>query len=158
MNKKRNNGLFLKYTCCYLICCLFIIGYLFLNGKTNINISSDGLSQHYRTMLYYSRYLKQVVNNVFTDHILSTPHWDLSIGEGADFISAMHIHGVGDPLVFLSVLVPERYMHFYFLFNAFFRIYLAGAFFLLLCIRGKWQDNNGTLFPSQLPQTPAPPV
>ena len=114
---------YLIYSGVFLFCVICFYLYLFLNGKTSVNYVSDGMNQHYRSLLYYSRYLK----NVFLKR--EVPLWDFSLGEGADIIKTLHSDAVGDPLTFLSVSVPERFIPQYYVFNTIIRIYLAGVFF-----------------------------
>ena len=121
------------YTCLFFLCFLFIVGNLLLNGKTNINKASDGMNQHYRAMLYYSQYLKQIVVTLFTEGRLVMPHWNFAIGEGSDIISVLHSDAIGDPLTFLSGLIPQSLLPLYYLFNTFIRVYLSGFFFMKLC-------------------------
>ena len=132
--KNKNRKIYPIYSGLFLLISSLITIYLIANGKTNINVTTDGLEQHYRTLLYYSRYLKQIVKDLFTQGKLIMPHWDFTIGEGADMISALHAHGVGDPLTVLSVLVPERFMPVFYLLNTFIRMWLGGIFFIGLCL------------------------
>ena len=118
---------YLIYSGVFLFCVFCFYFYLFINGKTSVNFVSDGMNQHYRVLLYYSRYLK----NIFLNHEI--PLWDFSIGEGADIIKTFHSDAIGDPLTFLSVLVPERFIPQYYVFNTIVRIYLAGVFFSEFC-------------------------
>ena len=137
---KSNYRLIFIYSCLFLLMSSLIVLYLLINGKTNINQSSDGLSQHFRGLLYYSGYLKNIVVNLFEKHQLIMPHVDFSFGEGSDIIGALHFHGLGDPLSFLSILVPEKLMPAYYMLIPLIRMYLSGLFFILLCLYMK-KDN-----------------
>ena len=66
------------------------------------------MNQHYRAMLYYSRYLKNIVGSFFKGNF-EIPLWDFSIGEGADIIRTLHSDAVGDPLTFLSIFTPSMF-------------------------------------------------
>ncbi len=136
LENKRNETkkIFLYYTGLFLLISAFIVLSLLLNGKSNINRASDGMNQHYRALLYYSAYLKDVFSSLFTKGKLIMPHFEFAIGEGADIISVLHSDAVGDPITFLSVLVPERLLPHFYMFSAFLRVYLAGFFFLKLCL------------------------
>ena len=131
--KKNKKRAYLIYTGLFALVSLFIILCLLINGKTNINTASDGMNQHYRAMLYYSKYLKSIFSGLIHEHQLIMPHWNFAIGEGSDIISTLHSDAVGDPLTFLSVLIPEKYLPEYYMFNTFIRVYLAGIFFISLC-------------------------
>ena len=136
---------YLIYSGIFLFCSTLFILYLVLNGKTNINFKSDGMNQHYRAMIYYSRYLKEIVRNLFVNHKLVIPLWDFSIGEGADIINVLHSDAIGDPLTFLCVFVPEKFMPMFYMFNTFIRIYLAGIFFSELCFYTGQKKTNCVL-------------
>lgn len=136
---------YLIYSGVFLFCIGLFSAYLLLQGKTNINFVSDGMNQHYRAMLYYSQYIRSIIHNLFVDHSLVIPLWDFSIGEGADIINVLHSDAIGDPLTFLSFLVPERFMPAYYMFNTYIRVYLAGIFFSALCFYIKEDDYYATL-------------
>ena len=124
---------YLIYSGIFLFCVGSYILYLVLNGKTNINATSDGMNQHYRALLFYSRHLKNIVKTFLTTGKFEAPLWSFSIGEGSDIIQVLHADAVGDPITFLSVFVPERYMYVFYMFSAALRIYLGGVFFSELC-------------------------
>lgn len=136
---------YLIYSGIFLFCSTLFILYLVLNGKTNINFKSDGMNQHYRALVYYSRYLKEIIRNLFVNHGLAIPLWDFSIGEGADIINVLHSDAIGDPLTFLSVLIPEKFLPAYYMFNAFIRVYLSGIFFSELCFYLKNRNMHSVL-------------
>ena len=77
----------------------------------------DGWYQHYKCLVYYSQYLRQILKDLLTLHRLVIPHWDFYIGEGADIINAMHYYVIGDPFALFSVFVPLRFMHHFFSFS-----------------------------------------
>ena len=131
---------YLVYTGVFLFFITLFTAYLKFYGKSNINFASDGMNQHYRALLYYSNYLKEIFKNLITNHRLQVPLWDFTIGEGADIINVLHSDAIGDPITFLSVLVPEKYMPAYYMFNTYIRIYLAGIFFSWLCFYTKKND------------------
>ena len=128
-NKKRY---FLTYTAVFSFCAFLMCLWLFLHGKTNINQISDGMNQHYRALIFYSRYLKGIFSDLFSTGKLNIPLWNLSIGEGSDIIDTLHGYGFGDPITFFCVFVPERYLYIFYLFSALARMYLSGLFFSML--------------------------
>lgn len=130
---------YLIYSGVFLFCAFVMILYLTFQGKTNINFVSDGMNQHFRSLLYYSQYLK----NMFINHEI--PLWDFSLGEGSDIINTLHSDAVGDPLTFLSVLIPEKFLIAFYFFNAYIRAYLAGIFFSMLCFYTGEENEYGVL-------------
>lgn len=142
--KKSLASYYLIYSGVFVLLSIILVAILLANGKTNINSTSDGMNQHYRALLYYSNYLKEIFSNLFAGKIV-IPLWDHSIGEGADIIDILHGYGVGDPIAFLAVFVPERYMYIFYFFNALIRMYLAGLFFSMLCLYKKIENHYGIL-------------
>ena len=124
---------YLIYSGIFLFCNLALISYLLINGKTNINQTSDGMNQGYRVLFYYSRYLKELFYNLLHNHRLVIPLFDFSLGEGTDIINSLHADAFGDPIMFLSVLIPEKYLWIFYFFNVSLKQYLAGVFFSELC-------------------------
>ena len=143
MNKKglvrKNIKLFAYYSVCFLVISSIAFSYFFLNNKTFVH--GDGWYQHYTSLLYYSKYLKEAFHNIVINHTFSFPTWDFSIGEGEDIITAMHYYCIGDPIAFLSVLFPENKMYLFYNLSSLLRIYFAGISFIYLCLYTK-NDNK----------------
>ncbi len=131
--KDSNKRYYLIYTAAFLFCAFLMCLWLALHGKTNINLKSDGMNQHFRALIYYSNYLKGIVSGLFGSGKLNIPMWDLSIGEGSDIIDTLHGYGFGDPLTFFCIFVPERFLYLFYELNALTRMYLCGLFFSMLC-------------------------
>ena len=136
---------YLIYSGIFLFCSLFFIGYLLVNGKTNINFKSDGMNQHYRSLIYYTRYLRGIIGGLIHERKLSIPLWDFSIGEGADIIQTFHTHVIGDPFVLIALFFPERYMYVAYSFIMLVKMYLSGIFFSELCFYLNKGSFCGTL-------------
>lgn len=149
LNKKDKNtflnNYYLVYTGVFLFCALCMSLYLLFQGKTNINYVNDGMNQHFRGMLYFSDYLQTYLRDLFVDHQIQPLMWDFSIGEGSDILTTLHSYSFADPLCFINVLVPDKYMYLAFLFNSFLRLYLAGLFFSKLCFYLNIENKYGIL-------------
>ncbi len=143
-NREKRNY-YLIYTGVFLLCAFVLVMRLLLSGKSNVNSTSDGMSQHYRALIYYSKYLKEIVSRLFKEGRLVIPMWDHSIGEGADIINTLHGYGIGDPIALFAVFVPERYMVAFYFFNALVRMYLGGLFFSMLCFYKGLKNRYGIL-------------
>lgn len=80
-------------------------------------------------MVYYGQYLREILRNLWEKHELIIPQWDFYISEGSDIIATLHYYVIGDPIALFSVLVPTRYMHYFYSFSCVLRLYLAGIAF-----------------------------
>ena len=129
-----------------LFCIMFFICYssCFLAGRSLI-WHTDGMNQHFRAMVYYSNYLKEIIRHLAVDHKLIIPDWDFYIGEGSDIVNTLCYYSFGDPIALLSVLVPMRYMHFFFSFAIAARMYLSGITFSALCFGTGLKNRYGIL-------------
>ena len=102
---------YLLYTvmfCCTACCCFS----WFLLSNRSLIWQMDGWSQHFKALVYYSAYLREILRHLAYDHSLIIPDWDFCIGEGGDILNALHYYVIGDPIALLSVFVPIRHMHF----------------------------------------------
>ncbi len=141
-NRDKKNKYYLYFTIAFLVVCALVFGWYFLSGRTfiwsdanNINASKDGYSQHYRAIVYYSKYLKEIIKNIIINHQFIIPNWNFSIGEGADILGTLNYYVIGDPFTFLSVLVPIKFMWVYYELIIILKIYLSGIFFSHLCFK-----------------------
>lgn len=137
------------YTAIFLIT---IIGFYFsflYNQKSFIwnAETKDGLTQHYNALMYYGRYLRSIIKNIFVSHQFVLPMWDFSIGYGADILTTLHYYVIGDPLNLLSVFVPMRYTEYLYMFLIILRLYLAGIAFSCYAFYMK-QNRKATLLGS----------
>ncbi len=128
------------YTLLFMGICLNVYAAFYLNNKTFINWVNDGFAQHYKALIYYSEYLRELLRNVFVEHSFTVPQWDFSIGEGSDIITTLHTYAIGDPIAFFSVLVPREYIYVYYDFSIVLRLYISGIAFSELCFYTKKTD------------------
>ena len=129
-DKNDKRKYYLIYSGIFLFCALFFVFYLGVNGKTNINYKNDGMNVYYRSLIYYSRYLK----NIFSDGQFIFKQWDFSLGEGSDILHVMHSCTIGDPFSLISILFNDNNMYIAYMLIVLLKIYLAGIFFIELCL------------------------
>lgn len=141
MNKQKR--VLLEYSLLFVAMSAVVFSYFYLNGKTFIH--GDGWLQHYKALIYYSDYLKSIFRKLFVERSIEIPHFDLSIGEGSDILVSLQYYCIGDPIAFLSVLVPKDHMYVFYDFSILLRIYLCGIVFLLLCLYTKKENEFALL-------------
>ncbi|MBQ6334434.1 MAG: YfhO family protein [Erysipelotrichaceae bacterium] len=139
MEKKRRWSYYLFYSAFFCLLAALIAYYYFSKGTTLIDANGDGFRQHYKALVYYSRYLKEFFANLSKGRF-SLPEWDFVIGEGADVLMAFHYYAIGDIFTFFSFLCPEEYMYHYYDLSTIMRIYVSGLGFLVLCLYKKKED------------------
>lgn len=142
MNSKKKY--FLTYSILFVAIAIFFYYFYFSQGKAFVNLNGDGYRQVYRSIVYYQKYLKQIINNIFVNHSFVIPQWDFSIGEGSDIIQTLNYYVIGDPFALLCVLIPYDYLYLFSDISALCRLYCAGLAFGYLCFYLKnedWQAN-----------------
>lgn len=122
---------FIVYTILFFTFAFFIFSWYIFLGNSLI-WQGDGFPQHFNALVYYAKYLRQIVSNLLLNHRLVIPEWDFYIGEGSDIINTLHYYVIGDPITLFSVFVPTRYMHLFYSFSCILRLYLAGIAFSAL--------------------------
>ena len=141
-----------SYSIVFLAACLCVYALYIYDQRSLIfytkNQVGDGLQQHYTTLMYYGRWLRDILHRVFIEHQLSIPDWDLSIGLGGDVIATLHYYGLGDPWNLLAVFVPEQYTEQLYEGLVVLRMYLAGAAFGIYCRHHGYQ--NAMILPGVL--------
>ena len=136
---------YLKYALLFTLICLIAFSYYYVNGRTFINHTNDGLIQHYKALAYYSQYLKTFFKNLFINHQFIIPQWDFSIGEGADILQTLHMYAIGDPLAFFSVFFPLDKIYVYYDASIIIRLFLSGIVFSELCFYTKQKNKYAVL-------------
>ncbi len=127
---------FVCYTAAFLILALIVYSPFLYNGKSLI-WKPDGLTQHYNALLYFGNWGRSILNTLFTEHRLSIPLWDFSIGYGSDVLTTFHYYVIGDPLNLLAIFTPARYTEALYSFLILLRLYLAGLSFSFFCFQMK---------------------
>lgn len=120
------------------------------NGKSLIwtGQEQDGLYQHYTALVYFGRWGRELLHNIFVEHTLTVPLWDMSIGYGSDILTTLHYYVIGAPLNLLSIFVSEAHTELLYNVLIVLRLYLAGASFSLYCLYQKksaWATLAGAL-------------
>ena len=133
---------FLAYTALFCVTCLIVFLWYIIPRRTFI-YNGNGWQQHYKALVYYAKYLRSIIRNLFYDHCLVFPQWDFSLGEGNDILSTLHYYVIGDPFTLLSVFVPTRFMWVYYVVMVLLRLYLSGVAFSCLCFYT--QEDKGRL-------------
>ena len=131
-----------SYICCYTLlfalCTALTVGYFILYHKTNI-WQQDGLKQHYNALLYYGKYLRAVIKDLFDGGGFSLPMWDDTMGYGSDIVTTLHYYAIGDPLTLLSAVCPVSKMQYLYFGIYVLRLYLGGLAFSWLSL---WHKNT----------------
>ncbi len=104
-----------------------------------IDCEGDGFRQHYRALVYYASYLKQICQNLLHGSFV-IPQWDFAIAEGSDIIQTFHYYCLGDIFTVFSVLFPLDKMYLYYDFATLCRMYMAGLAFSWLCFYKQKDD------------------
>lgn len=133
INGKGRKWYFWAYTLCFAVMAAAIFSVFLLYRKSFVWVP-DGLQQHFNALLYYRRWLLDILHTLLAEHRLEIPLWDLSIGMGSDILTTLHYYVIGDPLNLLSVFVPgEQYMEGFYCGLVILRLYLAGLSFSAYC-------------------------
>lgn len=125
--KKKN---LIKSVCLYSLFFGIIVSFIlwiFARYRKGFVCVVDGLSQHFITLNYF----KQLLEKLITTGELSTFTWN--IGFGMDMFANLAYYIFGDPLSYLCVFVPEKYLHIFYYALIFLRMYLAGLAFIAYC-------------------------
>lgn len=141
VNAKRVGKYLLAYT--ILFFAAFLLAYSpFLQEKRSfIWTVNDGRTQHYPTLVYAGRYLRQIMLQILKGD-LSIPLFDLNLSMGGDIIGTLNYYGFGNPLYLLSAFVPTHYTEYLYDFLMVLRLYLAGLAFVALCVYHKKQYSH----------------
>lgn len=131
---KRRDGLkfWLIYSAVFLAAVCLVFHYFWDNNRSFVWMP-DGWRQHYRGLLYYSKWLREIFTNLFVEHTLRIPTWSFSIGYGSDILTTLHYYAIGDPLNLFSAIIPEELMLNFYELLILVRIYLAGLAFSYYC-------------------------
>lgn len=145
--KKRGGRCWLQFTLLFAAAMSAVLFY-FLYYKKSFVWDCDGLYQHFNCFVYYGKYLRSLIKNLWENHVFAMPMWDMSIGFGSDVLTTLNYYGFGDPLALLSVFAPAQKAEYLYGFLAVLRLYLAGCAFLYYCRRrknGAWACVLGAL-------------
>ena len=133
----------LRYTGVFCLLTLICFGHFWINGKSFV-WNGDGIAQHYKALLYYAQWMREIIRHLLLHHTLEVPTFSMSFGLGADLFTTLQYYAIGDPFNILSVLMPSCFMVYYYEFMILLRLYLAGAAFSLYA-RYMGKENNAVL-------------
>lgn len=123
---------YIIYTALFCVMAVGVFYYIIKGGYSFIQ-DEDGFKQHYKSLVYYSEFLREVVRNIFIEHTFAVPQFDFSIGMGSDVITTLSYYVIGDPVNVLSVFVPKDYIIYYYHAMVLMRMYLSGIAFSYMC-------------------------
>ena len=135
MKRKERLRYYSLYTVIFAVLS-FLVFFIFIkNGRSFVYESNgeDGIAQHYMSLVYLGNYLRDILHNLFINHKLIIPQWDMTLGLGADVITTMNYYVLGDPLNLLAVFVSPEKTEYLYTFLIVLRIYLAGLVFSVYC-------------------------
>ena len=132
LKRKNSRSCYIRYTVyfCIVLCAIL---YCFISGHKSMVWDCDGVYQHFNSLMYYGKYLRGIFRNLWENHTLSIPLWDMSIGYGADILTTLNYYCFGDPLALTSAFVPAEYTEYLYEALSILRLYLSGCFFLMYC-------------------------
>ena len=134
-NRRTAGRCILAYTLAFMLMAGAVCLYFGLTGRSFVR-GSDAYSQHLRAMIYYSKWLRALLSNLFSGRF-ALPEFSFSLGYGSDILTTLHHYGLGEPLCLLSVLVPEEGMIWFYSALSLLRMYLAGLSFLAFVLYRK---------------------
>lgn len=132
------------YTILFAFAATLVFSWYFFTD-TSFIWENDGWMQHYKSLVYYSGYLRSILHGIFYEHHLVIPAWNFNIGEGSDIFAALHYYVIGDPFTVFCVFIPESFMYIYYEAIIILRIYLAGIAFSYLCFKTGRTSNYAIL-------------
>ncbi|OPJ60331.1 YfhO family protein [Clostridium oryzae] len=133
----------LIYSALFALMGLIIFSPFIAEHKSFVWIS-DGTDQHYTSLIYYSRYLRNLIKKIFIEGKFELPMWDFKIGQGSDILTTLSYYCIGDPLTVLSIFFDEAKMEMCYNFLTILRLYLSGLSFSAYCFYIK-QSKLSTL-------------
>ena len=86
MKRKERLRYYSLYTVLFAVLS-FLVFFIFIkNGRSFVYESNgeDGIAQHYMSLVYLGNYLRDILHNLFINHKLIIPQWDMTLGLGAD--------------------------------------------------------------------------
>lgn len=98
----------------------------FVYGKSLV-WAPDGVAQHYPSLYFFNLWIRRFVYHPEQ----GLPLWSWTIGMGADIISTLSFHVVGDPFALVSLAFPMAGMEYAYAAAYVLRILFAGLFSLL---------------------------
>lgn len=146
--QKRTGKYCIVYTAFFAVTAFFVFAVFVLSSKSFV-CKIDGITQHYRALIYYGQWLREIVRNVFVNRTFIIPQWSFSLGLGNDIVTTMSYYVLGDPLNLLAVLFKSESMGILYNGLIILRLYLAGlAFSYYFMLRNKDYSRYGLIIGS----------
>ena len=145
MIKEQRKYCYGVYTLMFLLMCIVAFLPFFTEGKSFVWGAGveDGLSQHFSALTYYGEALREFFRNLLAGHP-KLVMWDMSLGYGADILSALNYYAIGDPLNLLYGFVSPKNTEIMYDFMILLRMYLAGITFIMYARKMK-KRSYGTV-------------
>ena len=144
MSKTRRRD-YLAYTLLFGCMALLVFSVFLLEGKSFIwTTGVDGINQHYLALTYEGIWLRDIAKSIMAGSP-EVRFWDYTIGLGSDVISTFSYYVFGDPLTWVSALVPTRYTEYLYDALVVVRLWLAGGAFVLYCHRMGYEGIRVTV-------------
>ncbi len=121
------------YTIVFTVTFVLVYSAFIFGGKSFIwsGGGGDGRTVFYPDTIYVGRYVRRAVLSIF--HGNGLPLYDISMAMGSDIIGTLYNQGAFSLFGLLAAFVPTHYIEAYFDFLVFFRLYLMGLTFSLMC-------------------------
>ncbi len=141
MQKEKKNNLkyYLAYSVLFLLLSGVIYSVFIRNNKSFVYALYGDGHICFNSLVYYGRWLREIVLTLINEHRFVIPMWDMSVGYGADIIATFNWMTLGDPLNLLAVFFSADQTEYLYGFLAIFRLYLAGLTFSMY---GLYQKNE----------------
>lgn len=143
---KRSVNYWLLYTAAFAVMMGLAFSPFWANGRTLIS-SGDSVNQFYPATIYIGRWYRQALQSILHGNF-QIPMFDPGIVLGENTVGLMTYLNLGNPLFWITALIPERWMYLFFQWSIPMQYYLAGISFSLLCFYLKldrWPTLTATL-------------
>lgn len=129
IESKKYKKYFLLYTFVFIFTFVFTFCWYWAFGRSFI-YTGDGKT-YWQIMVYFAKFVRSIIKTLIFEHKFVVPEYDLAIGEGYDILG--YAYNCLDPLTFLVVIIPTKYIALFYDITQFLRIYIAGFSFSCLC-------------------------
>lgn len=133
--KYKNNSaiMIIFYSFMFFICTLLTYSWFYKYNRVFV-FKTDGIEQHLSALIYYGKYLRNIISEFIYNHKIAISLWDFSLGYGSDVFNTLHYYVIGDPFALLSVFVPVRYTEVLYCALCILRAYTCGIVFYFFSI------------------------
>ena len=131
--KEKTGRAILTYSIIFIILSIFIYLCFSYAGKSFVS-SVDAINQHFVTLKSW----RSLLLNFFKAGEFNTFTW--RIGNGIDLFADYGYYIIGDFISYLSVLVPEKFLYYFYTLSIFIRFYLIGISFIIYAKYKKYNN------------------